>query len=177
MGSLADHISESITSPGSVNEKLIAFFSDPANFGGGGGGGAGLEPLVAPTIYRPGADSLISWNNTVATADLNAALTITFTAPASGKVLVILSATVYGNAGNNTFWNLRQGAADVANSMSVVGSTAQAGFTSLRIPISGLVSDQEYIWKWGGKVNASTSNLMVGPTYGAAIMEVYALPA
>jgi hypothetical protein len=148
---------------------------------GGGGGGAAL----ARTVYHGPTQSATSYTYTGNTATIIDAtnLSVTFVAPASGKVIIALTATGLGPSSGNLLWSLKDGATDVPKSNSQMAATTP-GLTrmSTRVQVEALTPGQSYTYAWAHR--SSTSNqvaLHVGEGYysgsatspGPAIMEVY----
>lgn len=150
-------------------------FWHPLPTGGGGGGSA----LLAVVAYRPVGDTIHS--ATTSFADVNAAnLVVTFTAPASGNVLVGLNGRVVAAASSEQYWNLRTPAGvNVTNSDALVhfgnaGVNVQPRLFH-RIHLTGLTPGVSYTYRWGVKSSAagSGSPLRYGSVSGAAVMEVW----
>jgi hypothetical protein len=146
----------------------------------------------APVGAFGGLLTYISWvqaaNYTYASvtfADIDAAhLIVTFTAPASGKVIVrLIAVTGPGASGAAVLWDLRDSGGDVANSKVFVcsGTGANANY-AVDIPMAGLTPGTSYTWKWGWAAGSANTITMYGTTAtGAAnsafIMEVWSVPA
>jgi hypothetical protein len=141
--------------------------------------------LLASVSYLPAANVVISVVDATPT-DVDATnLKVTFTAPASGRVLVGMSA-LCNKSGTNVagYWLLRT----VSGSAVVTGSLAQviSGTTFpvrpyYRVIISGLTPGVEYSWKWSHKTNIAggSSDILIGNdndaggARGPAVMEVW----
>lgn len=139
---------------------------------GGGGGGNG-KTLLAVTAYNPG--SLTTYTTTsTSSVDADATnLTATFTVPASGRVIVRLSAL--GN-GANMRWSVREGSSDIAPVTQVTNTTGANIMLSAPFYITGLTPGTVKTYKWGFSAATGTSTFYAGgtPTAGAATMEVWA---
>lgn len=112
-------------------------------------------------------------------------LTVTFTAPRSGKVVVRLHAL----AGASGVCNLLWGVLDAGNSDALVGE-AGAGFfnagyvggsadlaTSVAIPVTGLTPGTSYTYKFAHRLSSAGANsgrTVYGPSINPALMEVSA---
>ncbi|HSX06738.1 MAG TPA: glycosyl hydrolase family 28-related protein [Candidatus Saccharimonadia bacterium] len=150
---------------------------------------SGSNPLLAVKTYNPASGVKLSTTaNTITFQDVDATnLAITFTAPASGQVLVRLTGLVSRSGTSPTldvFWNLR----DTNGNISGTGGRIFTN-TGLYIPatlsqtVSSLTPGQSYTWKWGHRASAAgadwTADLRVGgdPTttsgYAPATMEVW----
>jgi hypothetical protein len=131
--------------------------------------------LLASTAYRPAADGDIIATTSTAFVDASAAnLAVTFTVPASGRVLVRLTGMWTMSAGSNSFWALREGAADVAATSAFIANSTAVLRLSAPITVAGLAPGASLTYKWAVRVAASTGSLKGGPTFGDATMEVWA---
>lgn len=140
--------------------------------------------LLAVTNYRAGADGAYSTTST-SFADVDAAnLAITFTVPASGKVLITLTAMAEVEALNPNFgyWNLRESTSDISNSGGIVlgiNYGTESGFNQItarvthEVYLTGLAGTKTY--KWGFKSNSTTKahKIHTGPNNGPAVMKVF----
>lgn len=139
------------------------------------GGGVGLIGL---TSYAPGSDTTIlnaGTSTSVAAVD-STNLTVAFTAPPSGKVLVRLSAlTLVSTVGNSIFWGLLDGSNAQVGKLDYMMTYATAMRASASLYVSGLTAGTAYTYKWAYKVNSGNASVFGGPTYGDAIMEVWAV--
>lgn len=139
---------------------------------------SGSTALLGVTHYRAGSDTNYDVTAT-SFADVDATnLAATFTAPASGNVLVRLSAVVLQTGANNSYFGLRVGAADVAATSGLITSSYNAGVMGMTwaCRVTGLTPGNPYTWKWAAKVGAGTLKLFNGPTYGGLTMEVWSAP-
>ena len=148
-----------------------------------GDGGNGAYGLLAVTAHNPGS-TLTASTGSGSLVDVDATnLAVTFTVPASGKVLVRLAAwskITSSTTGSEVRWGLREGAADVANSttpVSKIENTNQRNAAS--ILITGLTPGAVKTWKWAHRTAsaAGTAYLYAGGSTGQAVMEVEAVPA
>lgn len=145
--------------------------------------------LLAAVSYNP-ATSVAPSTTSSTFADVDAGLAATFRAPASGKVLVGLTARTLVASSTTIEWNLRDGSGDIAGTAGPVargpGATIAPRCTH-RALVTGLTPGQEYTWKWGhartnGSGNAwtlaglSTQASVDSTAPGPAVMEVYAVP-
>ena len=138
--------------------------------------GAGGSSLLAVTAYAASGDNTITNANT-SDADFDATnLQITFTAPASGNVLVKLSG-VSNPGGGNVHWTVRE-------STSTLGDAYQSSTLAaviryqVAIYITG-VSAGSHTYKWGGYTTSGTITLYHGTTaskFGKLVMEVWGAP-
>jgi hypothetical protein len=134
----------------------------------GGGGGSALLGLTA---YAPGSDTAIG-TSSGSDADLDATnLSCVFTAPASGNVLVKLSAltNAQGSAG---YWTVREATTNLGTAYVTAFSGAFRG--AAEFYITGL-SAGSHTYKWG-YYGAGGMIVYGGPTFGKAIIEIWAAP-
>lgn len=147
-----------------------------------GGGG-----MLAYLVYTSSVNTAVTGTG----SDLNAGLTVTFTAPASGRVLVRLSAVAgvsqsvasanYVDGG----WVLRSGGANVANTSRIMRTFMSTGADNYQMCtytaiVTGLTPGSSYTYVWGqfseyGKFRTLANVTNDTGTYnaGPAIMEVW----
>lgn len=147
-------------------------------------GAAASSSLIAVTSYNPASATNASTTNTSLTAIDTTNLTVPFTAPASGKVLVRLSALVAAGQSSvgSTFglWGLLD---HTSHSVVAGGATVLYGNTqgiSKAFLITGLTGGTGYQYDWAQATNnaswPSTTYFGGGSaSWGPAVMEVYAL--
>ena len=135
-----------------------------------GGGGASTAHL-AVKAYAPGSDTSVGTTTSTTFVDLDATnAAITFTAPASGNVIVRLTGLQSGSGGPY-FWGLREASSNIGTPVrigdgSVAGSGAVATFY-----LTG-ISSGSHTYKWSHCVTGSTCGVYGGPTWGQIVMEV-----
>lgn len=140
-----------------------------------------IGDLLKAIHYAP-ADSNYSTTGT-SFADVDATnLAVTFRVPASGMVMVVLSATSGGASSPQIFWNLRDSGGDITNSARWIHQAGGAAvFMAMPIFMSGLSAGTEVTWKWGWKVSTGTGYLYkgVGTTayYNPPTMQVFGVAA
>ena len=141
----------------------------------GGGGGAPL----AVVVYNPGSQTVLSTTSTSYVDASAANLVITFTAPASGTVFVVLEAVADVAAdGERVSFILRDASGNVSGTGRVAGRTANGQRIRTAIRITGLTSGTSYTYKWGIATSnaAFAARLLTGggdSLWGPAQMEVY----
>lgn len=130
-----------------------------------GGGGSGL--LVAKS-YSAADKSTTSFS----LVDVDAVnLAVTFTAPASGRVIVRLSAVSQGPSSGG-LWGVRNGTTDVIWGMASAGAVVSP--ISRMFLISGLTAGNSYTYKWGfAAAETGTLGLLCTGSKGPAVMEVW----
>lgn len=135
-------------------------YVNQADFGSGAGGGT-----LGAARYSPTAVTSKTATSTALT-DLDAALlTVSFTAPASGKVQVDLSAVAKGSAAaTRSFWGLRSGTTDVAGSLIMVHEGTVPARSTASIIVTGLTPGQNYTYKWAAAASTGTTSLTAGGT-------------
>lgn len=136
--------------------------------------------LLTSVYYRPATSPDRSTTTSTTFVDVNAALTVTFTVPASGKALIKAGGYVFKDTGSTSsatyIWNLRQGSSDVANSdMRMFGSqsTGAASAIGTTFNLTGLTPGASVTYKLGHRVTADTFGLLHTNTFGLAFMEVW----
>jgi hypothetical protein len=150
---------------------------------GGEGGAAGL--LACKTYDPVGPRTISTAANSTAPEDVDPKnLSVTFTAPPSGAVLVRLTGLASRAKAGYVVWNLRAGSGDVPRSAATVHTTGNYGRVTHAVTITGLTPGQRCTWKWGQRITdaAGSAQLRVGggdhatTPYGPATMEVWAAP-
>lgn len=137
---------------------------------------AGTSPLLGTVSYNPA--SLTPLSTTSATfVDVDATkLFVTFTAPASGKVLVKMTAA-RSLAGTSPVqsWNVRSAGADLAGTAGVIATAVSRSRNSHSAIVTGLTAGTSYTFTWGHSVTGTTatSTINLGGTDGPAVMEVW----
>lgn len=160
--------------------------------------GPGLPPafvnhageLLAVTSYNPSSLTDVSITSTSG-ADVDATnLTITFTVPTSGNVLVCLTATAFSSTSAvGMLWLLRTtGGANVAGTkFRVTPASATTGLqfpVAYRVRVTGLTPGASQTYRWGAMMAASGTGHIrygddtnaTGDEYGPAVMEVWSAP-
>lgn len=135
--------------------------------------GGSAELLAAIAYAHATVDTSLSTTSTTA-VDVDATnLAVTFTAPASGIVLVDLNALCFRQTGGFQCWGLREGTTDIVAPVAIT-STDQTVRLGVTLRLSG-VSAGSHTYKWSWKQSAAgTSTLRHGPLYGPALMRVWA---
>lgn len=133
--------------------------------------------ILGLTAYNPTAtDTTISGTTQ---ADVDATnLIVTFTAPASGNVLVRLECKAYAeNAGARLAWGIRESSTDVIGPVEVLadGTAGPEIILSRTFYITG-VSAGSHTYKWAAKRTTANCNMRYGGVYGQAVMQVIAAP-
>lgn len=154
--------------------------------GAGGGGGISAGSLIGLKAYNPA--TLATYTTTSSTyGDVDAAnLAVTFTAPASGNVLVRLTVGLVkaSDTSSVVVWALRSGTTTVPGTPTQVVNASNAGgmrATSAAMYVTGLTPGTSYTYKWAWRRQTGTGTLTMfagGATdeTGSAVMEVIAAP-
>lgn len=133
-----------------------AFLDRWATAGPSAGGGSGL---LAVKRYAPAVQQTLLCTSTVL-ADVDAVnLAVTFTAPASGNVLVRLSAFADNDSGTGpeSFWGLREGSTDIPGSIGrIFRAVGDEGFVSYDTYLTG-ITPGAHTFKWSWAVIGSFS--------------------
>lgn len=169
---------------GTDNKQYILDDTGAATEVGGASGGGSAAGVLAVTAYNPG--TLASYPCTTTTAaDVDATnLAVTFTAPASGKVLVKLHGfyqPAINSAGYTSyFWTLQEGTTTVA-SRTMQGynySSAADQIGTAEFYITGLTPGSSHTYKWAHRTDVANKpgRVYAGGIAGAAIMQVTAAP-
>lgn len=106
-----------------------------------------------------------------AAADMDATnLKVTFTAPASGKVLVELSAFALTDAGHVLMWGVREGSSDVTTEYARVQQSGVGGTAIARFLITGLTPGDSHTYKWGHFYQGGSGpETFMGPLSGTPV--------
>lgn len=144
----------------------------------GGGGGAG--ELLAVVQYDLAANASTTSTSFVDVDATN--LAVTFTAPASGKVIIQMTADWEATTNIQYFWGLRVGASDVASSeRRIAKTTAGTGVVSqgavghYELLVTGLTSTTSYTYKMAHRVSAGTGFVM--GDHGPVLLKAVVAPA
>lgn len=144
---------------------------DLAAAGGGGGGGSSL------LAYKSYAAGTSASNSTTTLTDVDATnLAVTFTVPASGRVLIRLTAVVGGSGTQGLYWGLREGTTAIANNL--IRSSVTNDNTSVAFVVTGLTPGTSHTYKWAQRVGGASTTVITyfGTSSTVAVMEVHALP-
>lgn len=146
---------------------------------------AGIAVLLGVTAYAPAVDAAITASNpVVATAIDSINAVVTFEAPASGNVLILLSALAsVNNTTNAMYWSVLDGTTvkDQAWCMGDGGgapATPVAQRMSVDLYVTGLTPGAIHGYKWAYRMGAAgtTGSIFAGPTFGRLMMQVWAAP-
>jgi hypothetical protein len=137
--------------------------------------------LLAYTSYNPAsATSVTTSSSTFADVDATN-LSVTFTVPPSGKVLIRQTAVaVVNNASAVYAWNLRTtGGSDVSGTANTIQVNTNMAKISAASVITGLTPGASLTYRWGHEVSSNSGFIRYGDDgtssghYGPAIMEVW----
>ena len=138
-------------------------------------GGTGL---LAVKAHRAGSDAALASTTNTTSTDVDATnAAVTFTAPASGNVLIrftgMVSITGSSQAG---YWTVRESTTVLATSLVDQTSTALAASRTVAFYLTGVTAGS-HTYKWGHHTTAGdTISLFTGPTFGQLVMEVWSAP-
>lgn len=143
--------------------SLLAFIAD-------------RKELLGLAAYEPGSDSAIATTVSATSADVDATnLQVAFTVPASGAVLVRFTAMMSGAIGGADYWQVRESTTVLQDGL--VEQAADLGRSrSIALRVAGLTPGAAKTYKWGFRTSGATHSIYGGPTFGQAVMEVWAAP-
>ena len=125
---------------------------------------------LASTVYAPASQTTKTQSSGTVPAVFDATnLTVTFTAPASGKVLVELSGYIQvGTAGTSAIWNVctHGGTTPVGTWMSATAGVNGVNVTT-RCYVSGLTAGNSYQWDWLAQTGNSGTVTQTLTCYGS----------
>lgn len=137
---------------------------------------SGSTALLATKAHAGGSDTAYVVTST-SFADIDATnLVVTFTAPASGNVLVRLCGRAAMDVSALSYWNLRNASGDIAATSGLVTSGTTVSTQSWATVVTGLTPSTSYTWKWGAKVASSQLSHYHGPNWGKLVMEIWSAP-
>lgn len=139
----------------------------------GPGGGTGL---IGMTMYNPGTVADISTTSSAYSSVDAANLKVTFTVPASGKVLCKLTARAYCAGADWIHWGVHDGTSDIAVSDAQVGQSGNGRFVH-EFLVTGLTPMAAATWTWRHKneSNSVAVHTIYGGASGMALMEILAV--
>lgn len=138
--------------------------------------------LLAAVQYGPASSTNYDTSSTIY-SDVDATnLAVTFTAPASGVVIVYLEGLVKtSNGAYAQQWNLRDASGDITGTRMWITRDTAPHRVRASVAVPGLTPGNEYTWKWGYRINnasgTATISIDQGSNFGWASMEVHAAPA
>jgi hypothetical protein len=160
---------------GTDNKLYIVDDGGVATEVGASGGGGSASTVLA--VKEHTASALYNTHSTF-DADMDATnLVVTFTAPASGKVMVELSGILEVTGSSPGAWSLRSGTSTIKACMVGTGYR----YATASFYITGLTPGDSYTYKWGYYRIGSTGEVRLytggnGGTVGNALMVVTAMP-
>lgn len=139
--------------------------------------GASAAPLGI-VAYSPGSATTVA-TTSATMADLDATnLAVTFTVPASGKVLVTLNGWVSASGGTTTYnWGIRESTTTITETGVIYNGGAQQVRVTALLYVTGLTPAASLTWKWAHRLSfgaASSATTWGGATANAAVMVVTA---
>lgn len=138
---------------------------------------SGTSHVLASQRYYPAATDVASTSATFADIDATN-VAVTFTAPASGKVVIRAAMSAETGASTNMQWNLRDGSGDVAETEQTIsfGAISLRGNGAWRL--SGLTPGQSYTYKVGiaRTSGSNTCRVRMGVGHGSVIITAESCP-
>lgn len=136
---------------------------------------------IGSHIYDPASAVTVAYGTTVVTLDPTN-LSVAFTVPDSGVVIVVMSAFCLGASSASTNWLLKNNTTVIGGSdCQMISNTSVGGQRCCyRARITGLSAGSSVTLSWAAYGSSGTGNLIIGgvdgtsPCYGPALMEVYA---
>jgi len=146
----------------------------------------GSSGLLAVHAYGPASAAIYTTTST-SMADVDATnMAVTFTAPASGNVLVRLSAWADVTPTNqDEYWGLRESTTNLTGSMGIImraQNPAPQAFVTYTVYLTGVSGGSHtYKWSFGTSAGGGTARIVAGDgsaiaKFAPAIMEVWAAP-
>jgi hypothetical protein len=149
------------------------------------GGGVSGSNMLALKVYAPSSQTVYTTGTANTMGDVDATnMKVTFTAPASGNVLIRLSAFCDepGATASETYWGLREGSTDLNVTTRILRTTEQH-YTSVAMYVSGLTPNTGHTYKWSFGSSSTAFNMRIivqdgtaMAKWGPGIMEVWAAP-
>lgn len=134
---------------------------------------AGGAPL-AVTVIDSSSNVDKAASGTLADVDATNAK-VTFTAPASGAVLIRATATVYTASGSALYWTWRESTTEVVRRIRAMSDNGQRG-RSLTWYKSGLTPSSSYTYKLAHVLGSGSGGTYWGGNDGTVVLEVWAAP-
>lgn len=144
-------------------------------------GGTLSGPLIGLTAYAAGSDTTLHTQASATLTDMDATnASVTFTAPASGNVLIhasVLSSNSTVN-GATVYFGLRESTTDLATVYVVNASVGEVGVASRRSVTFYLtgISAGSHTYKLAHSASSGSTSTFTGPLFGRVVIEVWAAP-
>jgi hypothetical protein len=171
-GDIADLAYDDVADAGVLNEAARADHVHGMPSAGGGGG----DSILALIRYKAGSDTATFTTSSGTQADVDATnAAVTFTVPASGKVIIDVAFCGANNGSANSFVGLREGGSNLIGPyLHTSSDKITRGVTSFYI--TGLTPAASKTYKLAWSTSGSTFTAYTGPTYGTLDMTVHAAP-
>ena len=129
------------------------------------------SPFLAESVFKQGSDTAINTTSSATLGDIDATnCIITFTAPASGHVLVMISCLAGGTGG--AYLGLREGTNQVGTQAYLGGAVSTSTLRNIaHFDVTG-VSAGSHTYKAAFKATSGTMSVYGGPTFGDFVMTV-----
>lgn len=136
-------------------------------------GGGGSSELLASASHNPGTELTVSATATMTAVDASN-LSVTVTAPATGKLLVGLTSYIGGSDGD-MYWGVLSSGSTLALRKIVNSGTFVDQVGVARLLLTGLTSGASYTLQWASKSVRKTglTTRMGGTDLGSGLMEVW----
>ncbi len=142
---------------------------------GGGGGGSSSGAILGVTKYIRGTDGAIASTGSGTLVDVDATnATVTFTAPASGNVLVRWEAFIASDATHYAMIGLRESTTIIAGPDLAWNATAAGARVGSTFYVTG-ISAGSHTYKAAIATSGGSSSVNGGPLFGSLIMTVTAV--
>lgn len=130
--------------------------------------------LLAVTSYVRATDGMAYTVSSTTLVDIDPTnLAVTFTAPASGRVLVRLTGcALVSTANDHIYSQLREGTTPVGPQTIHFQGTFLSTHTASLL-VSGIAAGS-HTYKWAWRMDANTGSMYGGPLHGPQVMEVWA---
>lgn len=144
-----------------------------------------VSGLIGVTSYNPGSQTTVLRTSTTL-ADVDATnLAVSFTVPASGKVVVSLETYAFCGPDTGLAWGLREGSTDITSKLVNYNSSPsiyKEDRVTAEFHITGLTPGASKTYKWSaaraaGSSDAATRYGGTALQAGQAVMKVLAAPA
>jgi hypothetical protein len=155
---------------GSASQVLTSDGTDVAWATPSAGGGGGL------LAYLQYTGTLTPSTSSGTLGDVDATnLKVTFTAPASGNVLVRMQAFAQMSGSGYQVWGLRESTTNLTPT-AVAGLSGSSGMQAhVDLIITGITAGS-HTYKWAWRAQTSTAQLFIDSVDGPGLMEVWAAP-
>lgn len=129
--------------------------------------------ILNTTYYAAGSDGATFTSTSTTLVDVDATnLSVTFTVPPSGKVVVRMSGLCREAGGNNVYLGVRSGSSTVSGTEATGMSGASFSRPNYQVEVSGLTPGDSLTYKMAYRCDAGTAAIWTGPTRGKAWIQI-----